>query len=133
MAHAIDSAELAVVLINLVLRYPNWNTLKFSMKTDRMNSVVNCRYATMSTTKLSTISSFESGFIASKKSAEQIYGNTRLMAQSKSYLSGIKKAKQTKVPTMLNSRRKVAHFCTFSIDLNFLLRVRRNRFVIELK
>ena len=84
------------------------------MKTERMKTVVNCTYARMSTTRLRTTSSFESGFIASRKIAAKMYGNTRLSAQSKSCLSGIKKAKQTNVPTMLNSRKKVAHFYTCS-------------------
>lgn len=103
------------------------------MKTERMKSAVNCAYAMMRISKLSTISSFESGFMESKKIAEQMYGMKRLRNQSKSCLSGIKKAKHTKFPTILNSRRNVAHFCTFSTVLNFLVRLRRNRFVIELK
>ena len=56
-----------------------------------------------------------------------------LNSQSKSYRSGIKKAKQTNVPTILNSLKKVAHFYTFSTVLNLRFRLSKNKFVIELK
>ena len=83
--------------------------------------------------KLRIISSFESGCMASMKIAEVRYGSGKLKYQSKSCLSGIKKARQTKVATMLNSLRKVAHRWTCSTSLNFLLIVSKNRFDTELR
>lgn len=63
---------------------------------------------------LRMISSLESGIIASKHSADPMYGTDKQRNQSKSCLSGIKNARQTNAATMLSSLKNVAHYCKLS-------------------
>ena len=82
---------------------------------------------------LRMISSFESGIIISRQRAARMYGTAKLRYQSKSYLNGIKKARQTNAATILSSRKKVAHCWRLSWFLNLRLIDSRSRFVIELR